>query len=116
MNRLEKKVAKRAVSSRGVEMGVSMRAVTKGMKPLKFLVAALMVKWIQQLSHRIVKRNLTQVNKLEIKKVVKREVSSRGVKMGVSKRAFLNGTTPALKFLVAVIIVKWIQQLSHRIV
>ena len=108
-NRLEvKKVVKRKVISRAVEMGVRMRAGTKGMTPLKFLVAAIMVKWIQQLSHRI-------VNRLEVKKVVRRAVSSRGVKMGVSKRVFLNGMTP-LKFLVAAIMVKWVQQLGHRIV
>ena len=67
------------------------------MKPLKFLVAAIMVKWVQQLSHRIVKRDLTQVNRLEVKKVVTRAVSMRvGTK----------GMTP-LKVLVVAIMVKW---------
>ena len=47
VNRLEvKKVATRAVSNRVVKMGVSMRVGKKGMTPLKFLVAAIMVKWI----------------------------------------------------------------------
>ena len=101
-----KKVAKRAVSSKGVTMGVSKRALLKGMKPLRYLVAAIMLKWIQKLSYRIVKRDLTQVNRLEVKKAVKREVSSRAAKMGVSMRVGTKGMTP-LKFLVAAIMMKW---------